>query len=99
MMIKNTTSIGAVDPAASKMQKEEATAKVPSDRVNTAEAQKAMAMARSVQSKVGVSRSAMLAQVENAIRAGTYRPSAGQLADRLVSAAEIDARLQAMMGA
>lgn len=97
MMIKNTTSIGAVDPATIKQSKEEATAKVRSDRVSTAEAQQALALAHSVQAKVGSSRSAMLTQVENAIRSGTYQPSAGQLADRLLASAEIDARLQAML--
>jgi anti-sigma28 factor (negative regulator of flagellin synthesis) len=39
----------------------------------------------------------MLAQVENAVRSGTYAPSASQLADRLLNAAEIDARLQALL--
>jgi hypothetical protein len=56
-----------------------------------------MALARTVQAKLGTGRAAMLAQVENAVRSGTYAPSASQLADRLLNAAEIDARLQALL--
>jgi anti-sigma28 factor (negative regulator of flagellin synthesis) len=66
--------------------------------VSTANAEQAAALARAVQSDIGVSHSARLAQIEGAIRTGSYAPSASELADRLVSAAEIDARLQAMLG-
>jgi anti-sigma28 factor (negative regulator of flagellin synthesis) len=44
-----------------------------------------------------MSRSARLAQVESAIRAGTYHPSASEVASRLLDAAEVDARLQALL--
>jgi anti-sigma28 factor (negative regulator of flagellin synthesis) len=66
--------------------------------VSTADAAKAAALARAVQANIGLSHSARLAQIEGAIRAGNYAPSASELADQLVSAAEIDARLQAMLG-
>jgi len=97
MMIKSTTSVGAVDSATSKPQKEDVAPRLPADRVSTMEGQRALAMVRSVQAQAGTGRAAMLAQVESAIRAGSYAPSAGQLADRLLNAAEIDARLQAML--
>ena len=97
MMIKNTTSVGGVEPAASKPQTEAAAPRRQADRVSTANAEQAAALARAVQSDIGVSHSARLAQIEGAIRAGTYQPSASQLASRLVDAAEIDARLQAML--
>ena len=97
MMIKNTTSIGSVDSTTSKPQKEEAPPRLRLDRVTTAEAQKTLALAESVRGQVGVSRTAMLAQVEAAIRSGTYSPSAGQLANKLLDAAELDAKIQAMM--
>jgi anti-sigma28 factor (negative regulator of flagellin synthesis) len=42
-------------------------------------------------------RTARLEQLEGAIRSGSYRPDAGQLAERLLSTAEIDARLLAML--
>jgi anti-sigma28 factor (negative regulator of flagellin synthesis) len=99
MMIKNTTPIGSVEPTTNKPQKEEAPTRLRLDRVTTAEAQQALALAQSLKGKVGASHSAMLAQVESAIRSGTYRPSASQLANKLLAAAEIDAKLQAMMRA
>jgi anti-sigma28 factor (negative regulator of flagellin synthesis) len=98
MMIKNTTSVGGVEPAASKPQTAATAPRRQADRVSTANAEQAAALARAVQSDIGVSHSARLAQIEGAIRTGSYAPSASELADRLVSAAEIDARLQAMLG-
>ena len=98
MMINNTTSVGGVEPAASKPQTEAAAPRLKSDSVSTADAAKAAALARAVQANIGLSHSARLAQIEGAIRAGNYAPSASELADQLVSAAEIDARLQAMLG-
>ena len=98
MMIKNTTSVGGVEPAASKPQTEATAPRRQADRVSTANAEQAAALARAVQSDIGVSHSARLAQIEGAIRTGSYAPSASELADQLVSAAEIDARLQAMLG-
>jgi anti-sigma28 factor (negative regulator of flagellin synthesis) len=65
--------------------------------VSTEQSQRA-ALVQAVQAKVGASHSAQLAAIEAQINAGTYRPSASQLAARLLSAAEIDARLQAMLG-
>lgn len=47
--------------------------------------------------RAGPTRNARLEQLETAIRAGQYQPDAGQLAEKLLSAAEIDARLRAMM--
>ena len=98
MMIKNTTSVGGVEPAASKPQTEAAASRLKSDRVSTANAEQAAALARAVQTDIGTSHAARLAQIEDAIRAGSYQPSASQLASRLVDAAEIDARLQAILG-
>jgi anti-sigma28 factor (negative regulator of flagellin synthesis) len=98
MMIKNTTSVGGVDPAASKVQTDVAAPRRQPDRVSTADGQRAAALIRAVQASVGTSHSARLAEVENAIRAGSYAPSASQLASRLVDEAEVDARLQAMLG-
>jgi anti-sigma28 factor (negative regulator of flagellin synthesis) len=97
MMIKNTTSIGSVESTTSKPQKEEAPSRTRLDRVTTAEAQQALALAQSVRGKVAASHSSMLTRIESAIRSGTYSPSAGQLASKLLTAAEIDAKLQAMM--
>jgi anti-sigma28 factor (negative regulator of flagellin synthesis) len=97
MMIKNTTSIGGVEPATSKPQTEAAVTRLKSDSVSTANVEQAAVLARAVQAKIGMSHAGRLAQIESAIHSGTYQPSANQLASRLVDAAEIDARLQAML--
>ena len=97
MMIKNTPSVGGVDPATSKPQADAAVPRRPADRVSTADFEQAAALARALQAKVGLTRTARLAQVEAAFQSGNYHPSASDLASKLVTAAEIDARLQAML--
>jgi negative regulator of flagellin synthesis FlgM len=42
-------------------------------------------------------RTGRLEQLEAQIRNGTYKPDAGQLAEKLLSAAEVDARLRALL--
>lgn len=97
MVIRNTTSVGGVDSAARQSQTDAAAPRRQSDSVSMADAGRAAAVARAAQATVGLSRTARLAQVEGAIRAGTYYPSASQLASQLLDAAEIDARLQDMV--
>jgi anti-sigma28 factor (negative regulator of flagellin synthesis) len=97
MEIKNTSFIGGVGSAASKAQSVAPAQRSQSDSVSTADADRAAAMARAVQSDVGLSRAARLARVESAIREGTYQPSASDVAAHMVDAAEIDAQLQAKL--
>ena len=97
MMIKNTTSVGGIDPATNRQQIDPIPLHRQPDSVSTADAEQAAALARTVQSSVGLSRSARLAQVESAIRTGNYHPSASEVAGRLLDAAEVDARLQALL--
>jgi anti-sigma28 factor (negative regulator of flagellin synthesis) len=42
-------------------------------------------------------RAARLQELEAALKAGHYRPDAQRIADQMLSAAEVDARLRAMM--
>jgi len=42
-------------------------------------------------------RAVRLSQLEGAIKAGAYQPDPGRLAEKLLSAAETDARLRALM--
>jgi len=97
MMIKNTPSVGGVDPATSKPQTSAPVPQRSPDRVTTADFQQAAALARALQSKAGLTRTARVAQVEAAVNSGNYEPSASELARQMVNAAEIDARLQAML--
>ena len=97
MMIKNTTSVGGIDPATNRQQTDPIPLQRQPDSVSTADAEQAAALARAVQASVGMSRSVRLAHVEGAIRAGTYHPSASEVTGRLLDAAEVDARLQALL--
>jgi hypothetical protein len=45
----------------------------------------------------GTERSARLERLEAEVRAGGYRPSASRMAEQILSDAEVDARLQAML--
>jgi anti-sigma28 factor (negative regulator of flagellin synthesis) len=43
------------------------------------------------------SRAARMQELESALKGGRYRPDAQRIADQILSAAEVDARLRAMM--
>lgn len=74
-----------------------ATEKPRTDRVNMEEARQAEEVIRTVRANAGSGRTARLEKLEAAIRGGTYRPDPGRLAEQLLSQAEIDARLMAML--
>jgi anti-sigma28 factor (negative regulator of flagellin synthesis) len=56
------------------------------------------AVVQAVQASLGTDRAARIQQLEAAIREGGYQPDAGQLAEKIVQAAEVDARLSAAFG-
>ena len=69
----------------------------PTDTVsNQADAKVARAVSIARQA-TGVNRSARLQELETAIKAGTYQPDAGRIADQILDAAQLDARLQALL--
>jgi anti-sigma28 factor (negative regulator of flagellin synthesis) len=70
--------------------------KAPEDRV-TIEARQVVEQLNQARSRSSASRGARLEQLEAQIRSGAYQPDASQLAEKLLSAAEIDARLRALM--
>ena len=47
---------------------------------------------------VAMSRSARVQEIVNAVKSGQYYPSPQQIAQQLVSEAEVEARLRAMLG-
>ena len=51
----------------------------------------------SARQRTSAGRTSRLKELETALKGGTYRPDVGQLAEKLLSAAEVDARLRAMM--
>jgi hypothetical protein len=67
------------------------------DRVTMDDGAHAAALVRAAAAGAGASRSARLAQIEAGVRNGSYRPTASQIAEQLLSSAELDARLQVML--
>jgi flagellar biosynthesis anti-sigma factor FlgM len=97
MMIKITAPTTGTPPLAEKSESESKAATAPKDRVSVEEARRVEQLVQAVRSQAGATRSARLSQIEAAIRGGGYKPDPGVIADRLLQAAEIDARIAAMM--
>jgi len=66
------------------------------DRV-TIEGRQVAELLSSARQRAQSNRAARLSQLEGAIKTGAYQPDPGQLAEKLLSAAETDARLRALM--
>ena len=98
MEIRNTTSVGGVGSAVGQLQVERVPRREPPDRVSTSDTSRMADMARAVQGDVATMRSVRLAHIEDAIRSGSYEPSASQVANRLLDAAEIDRHLRSILG-
>jgi anti-sigma28 factor (negative regulator of flagellin synthesis) len=71
---------------------------VSAERMSAVDANRMSDMARVEQVKAGTMRAVRLAHIEDAIHAGSYRPSASQVANRMLDAAEIDAHLRSLLG-
>jgi negative regulator of flagellin synthesis FlgM len=96
MKISDTNALGpvAVTP---RQDAKPAPAKGPADTVSSGAAEKlAMAVAVARQS-TGISRTARLQELEAAIKSGTYQPDAGRIAQQILDAAQLDARLEALL--
>ncbi len=97
MMIKSTVPTSGTPSLAEKSESEVKAPSAPKDRVSVEEARRVDQLVQAVRSQAGATRSSRLSQIEAAIRSGGYKPNPGVLADRLLEAAEIDARIAAMM--
>jgi anti-sigma28 factor (negative regulator of flagellin synthesis) len=69
----------------------------PKDRVTVPNSREVLAAIDSAKRTAGNQRSARLHQLEQAVRSGGYHPTASQVAEEILSAAEIDARLRAVL--
>lgn len=67
------------------------------DRVSVAEAERLERVAQVLRESATQQRSARLAQIEAAVRNGTYRPDARRIAEELLRSAEVSARVQALL--
>ena len=96
MEIKSTTSVEAIRSAANQAQSDPVSRPTPSVSVSTADTSRMADLARAAQSNAETLRIVRLAHIEKSIRAGNYQPSASQIANRLLDAAEIDDHLHAV---
>jgi anti-sigma28 factor (negative regulator of flagellin synthesis) len=67
------------------------------DRVSISAPQETAAL-ESLRSTLSAGRAERVQQIINAVKSGQYYPSPQQIAQQLVSEAEVDARLRAMLG-
>jgi negative regulator of flagellin synthesis FlgM len=67
------------------------------DRVTVDEAHKAQELVTAAKHHAGHTRAARMQELETALRSGSYRPDAQRIANQILDAAEVDARLRAMM--
>jgi negative regulator of flagellin synthesis FlgM len=67
------------------------------DRVSLGEAAQVKELIAGTRSAAARDRAEHVAKLERAVRQGTYQPDPQRLAEEIVSAAEIDARLRAML--
>jgi anti-sigma28 factor (negative regulator of flagellin synthesis) len=93
---KGVTNVDAVKeaPAVERATQTKAVA----DKVSVDEAAKLADHVASMKLRAGGARTARLSQIEAAVRGGTYRPDPGQIAEQILNAAEVDAKLQALLG-
>lgn len=97
MKIHGTKDIQGGDrPQAPKERTPSVSEERPPDKV-TIEAPQVAELLSTVRQRSNATRAGRLKDLEVALRGGNYKPDVGQLAEKLLSAAEIDARLRAMM--
>ena len=98
MRVEDKQSPKVTDAAPAKPAGDKSAVRPQADRVSLDGVKQVEAVVQSVQSSMGVNRNSRLQELEVAIRQGGYRPNAGQLAEKIVQAAEIDARLRVIFG-
>ncbi|HVR61595.1 MAG TPA: flagellar biosynthesis anti-sigma factor FlgM [Polyangia bacterium] len=95
MKVTDTTPVGAVDRIAGG----EAPAAVqPKDKVDVRASRDAQASVASARSAASNNRISRLKEIEQQVRSGGYQPNPSQVADEILQAAEVDAKLREMIG-
>jgi len=99
MRVDNKTEIKTKDTGQTRAAAEKLAPAVPlSDKVSIGEVRQVEAIVQTVRSSLGMNRAAKLQELETSIRQGTYQPDAGRLAEKIIQAAEVDARIRAIFG-
>ncbi len=97
MKINNDKPVTGVDRGSTPAT-ESTTAPARPDRVSLEQSQNAAALAESSRSSASAARATRLRHIEDAVRSGSYKPNPSRVADDILAAAELEARLRAMMG-
>jgi anti-sigma28 factor (negative regulator of flagellin synthesis) len=98
MRVEDKQSLRATDSPPAKSVGDKSAVHPLSDKISLGGAKQVEAIVQAAQTSTGVDRNTRLQELEVAIRQGGYRPNAGQLAEKLVQAAEVDARLRMIFG-
>lgn len=94
MKINDTKEIGKVEPSSAARPAE---SPARTDRVTVGKAREVQEAVVQARSQAGVDRAAAVEQIVNAVRSGQYQANARQIADRILQAAELDAKLRSML--
>jgi flagellar biosynthesis anti-sigma factor FlgM len=99
MKVERTKNVQGIEriPSSTDSPKAPPAPPAPEDRVSVGEERKLDDLVRTTRSRASSVRASKLEQIEAAVAKGSYRPDAGRIADQILAAAEIDARLRAMM--
>jgi len=98
MRVENKQSVNGAEPASAKSVAERPVLRPQTDKVSLHDTKQVEAVVQAVRAGLGSERALRLEELETAIRQGGYQPNASQLAEKIVRAAEIDARLRAIFG-
>jgi len=98
MRVEDKQSVKTADSSPPKAAAERAVVRMQTDRVSVDSSKQVEAVVQAVQTGMGATRANRLQELETAIRRGGYQPDVGKLAERIVQAAEVDARLRAIFG-
>jgi anti-sigma28 factor (negative regulator of flagellin synthesis) len=99
MKIEGPKAINNVDAIEKAPAVERSTqAKSVADRVSVDEGKKLADQVQVARMRAGGARAARLSHIEAAVRGGQYRPDPGQIAEQILTAAELDAKLQSLLG-
>jgi len=98
MRVEDKQSVKGADSAPPKQIADRTAVRVQTDKVSVEGARQVEAVVQAVQTNMRADRASRLQELETAIRQGGYRPDVGQLAEKIVQAAEVDARLRAIFG-
>jgi anti-sigma28 factor (negative regulator of flagellin synthesis) len=98
MRVDNKQPVTSTDTGQARSTTGRTAIRPQTDKVSVDGAKQVEAVVQAVQANAGVDRNSRLEELETAIRQGGYQPDAGQLADKIMQAAELDAHLRAIFG-